>query len=188
MSVPEHPDGLGLLGVTRSQANRKAHDRTHPTGAQQGRTLSVGVTFQPFPAAELKKYDARLDASDAFKKQLGALARQVEPARKSADTPAKPDAVPRWVDLRFAEFLYFEDHKPASVSQANLERFASSAPEWLREMIDPLSPDDARAYLTIVYRLLYPEPNEMPVDHRAPKATAPPSPKAVPNKSGGNAF
>ena len=149
---------------------------------------SVGVTFQPFPAAELKKYDARLDASDAFKKQLGALARQVEPARKSADTPARPDAVPRWVDLRFAEFLYFEDHKPASVSQANLERFASSAPEWLREMIDPLSPDDARAYLTIVYRLLYPEPNEMPVDPRAPKATAPPSPKAVPNKSGGNAF
>ncbi len=34
-------------------------------------------------------------------------------------------------------------------------------------MLDPLSPDDARAYLTILYRLLYPEPGEMPVETKA---------------------
>ena len=149
---------------------------------------SVGVTFLPFPAAEKEKYDARLDANDAFKKQLGPLARRAEPAKKAADAQARADTVPRWVDLRFAEFLYYEEHKPASVSQVNLEQFAASAPEWLREMIDPLSPDDARAYLTIVYRLLYPEPGEMPVDPRAAKAMASPSPKAVPKKPGGNTF
>ncbi len=54
-------------------------------------------------------------------------------------------------------------------------------------MVDPLSPDDARAYLTILYRLLYPEPGEMPVEARPAKAPAeakPSTAKPGSNKSG----
>ena len=50
-------------------------------------------------------------------------------------------------------------------------------------MTDPLSPDDARQYLTILYRLLYPYPGEMPAESSPTKAAtsqpaAPPRPAA----------
>ncbi len=54
-------------------------------------------------------------------------------------------------------------------------------------MLDPLSADDARAYLTIVYRLIYPEPGEMPAEAKTAKPSTSPetsAPKPVPKKSG----
>jgi hypothetical protein len=142
------------------------------------------IPFQPFPGAEEKKYEAQLDNNEAFKKQLGPYARRVE-AKKKAE--AKGEANHRPYELRFAEFLYFEEHKPKAVTQANLERFSASCPNWLHEMLDPLSPDDARAYLTILYRLLYPEPGEMPAEAKPAKSSTTPkpsSPKAGATKSG----
>jgi hypothetical protein len=142
---------------------------------------SVGVAFQPFPAAEEKRLDAKLEADEVFKKQLGPiLARRPEANPKKAEAVAK-GAFLRPNQVRFAEFLYFEEpeHKPKAVSRRNIERFAASCPNWLREMIDPLSPDDARAYLTIVYRLLYPEPGEMPAEARPAKPSAESKPPAA---------
>jgi hypothetical protein len=146
---------------------------------------SVGVAFQPFPSAEEKHYEAFLDTNEAFKKQLGPYARR-DGAKKKADAGGKSEVPPKPYELRFAEFLYFEEHKPKSVSQANLERFSASCPNWLHEMVDPLSPDDARAYLTILYRLLYPEPGEMPAEKPAKAAADSKSstPKPSPKKSG----
>jgi len=143
------------------------------------------VPFQPFPAAEEKHYEAQLDKDDAFKKQLGKFAQRELPKRKADGSP-KVEAPFRPYELRFAEFLYFEDHKPAPVKQANIERFSASCPNWLHEMVDPLSPDDARAYLTILYRLLYPEPTEMPAEKPAKPAadTKSTAPKTTPKNSG----
>jgi hypothetical protein len=45
-------------------------------------------------------------------------------------------------------------------------------------MIDPLSADDARNYLTIVYRLLFPEGSEINDDWKPSRAKAPIAPGA----------
>jgi hypothetical protein len=147
---------------------------------------SVRVPFQPFPNAEEKLYDARLESDETFKKQLGPFSKRVDAFPKKAEALPKGEVPPKRFELRFSEFLYFEDHKPRPVSQANLERFSVSCPGWFHEMLDPLSSDDARAYLTIVYRLLYPEPAEMPADAKTTKGSAsstPSTPKPGGNKS-----
>ena len=74
------------------------------------------------------------------------------------------------------------------MAQRDLERFSAACPPWLHSMTDPLSPDDARQYLTILYRLLYPHPGEMPTDSKPNKAA--PGPPAAPprpaSKKAGN--
>ena len=147
--------------------DRKAQFRA--IAAQQ---KSVGVPPQPFPHAEEARYEAPLNADDNFKKQLGTLANRITPFAKKTEVNPKAEPPHSRFELRFAEFLYFEEHKPRAVPQANLERFSASCPAWFLETLDPLSPDDARAYLTIVYRLIYPD-SEMPVDPKSTKATEP---------------
>lgn len=130
-----------------------------------------GVAFHPFPEAEEKHFIAQLEGRSDYKKE------QIQ-------TKGKPQL--RATELKLAEFLYFEEHKPKTVTQPNLERFSAWCPNWLHEMIDPLSPDDARAYLTILYRLLYPD-DEMPADLKPARPAADsksPTPKAPAKKAG----
>jgi hypothetical protein len=144
-----------------------------------------GVQFVPFPAAEEKHYDALLDADRNFKEQLGSHSKRVDMTPKKAEAAhAKGEVVAKRFELRFTEFLYFEEHKPKAVSQENLERFSTSCPAWLHSMLDSLSAEDARNYLTILYRLLYPEPGEMPVEPKpaAGSAAPTPSPAKTPSK------
>jgi hypothetical protein len=134
-----------------------------------------GVANQPFPEAEEKHYHAQIVGDPTLKRLL-------------PSPPLAKKAAPKPDERRLAEFLYFEEHKPKAVLQANLERFSASCPNWLLEMLDPLSPDDARAYLTIVYRLLYPEPGEIPADVKPAKTATPPKPGAEkPTKKSGPA-
>ena len=96
-------------------------------------------------------------------------------------------AARKWFEHPFAEFLYFEENRPPAVSQKNLERFSADCPPWLHSMTDPLSPDDARQYLTILYRLLYPHPGEMPTETKSTKAaTGPPAAPRPAAKKAGN--
>ena len=144
-----------------------------------------GVQFVPFPAAEEKHYDALLDGDRVFKEQLGQFSKRVDLTPKKAEAAhAKGEPVPKRFELRFTEFRYFEEHRPKAVSQENLERFSTSCPAWLHSMLDSLSAEDARNYLTIVYRLLYPEPGEMPLDAKpasgSPAQTS--SPARTPSK------
>jgi hypothetical protein len=151
-----------------------------------GHQALVGA-FQSFPAAEEKRLEARLDGDETYKKQISPFIRRPEVNAKKAEAAPKWAAFQRLNQLRFAEFLYFEEPKPKAVSRPNLERFSASCPNWLHEMVDPLSPDDARAYLTILYRLLYPEPGEMPAEARPARGSAEPKPstaKPGSNKSG----
>jgi hypothetical protein len=161
-----------LTPMKRAEIEREK-DRVKLLTEVKAQQRSVGVPFQAFPHAEHEKYEAPLETNEDFKKQLGPYGRRHDVLKKKAEALAKAEATPKTYELRFAEFLYFEQHKPKAVRQADLERFSASCPNWLHEMLDPLSPDDARAYLTILYRLLYPEPGEMPVETKAGKASAP---------------
>ena len=154
---------------SKKAGDRDAAGPRPPCSKRSGRTSkSVGVAFQPFPTAEEKHYDALLDADEAFKKQLGPYAKRAEQATKKADGTSKAEGTARAVPSSGSpSSSTSRSTSPRPVSQENLERFSASCPTWLHAMLDPLSPDDARAYLTILYRLLYPEPGEMPAEPEA---------------------
>jgi hypothetical protein len=181
-----------LLPPQKAEIEKK-QERGHILAEIRAQNKSAGVQFQPFSVAEEKHYDAELDANKAFKDQLGLpYTRRVDLApKKSAEAAhAKGEPVPKKFELRFTEFLYFEAHKPKPVSQKNLERFSDSCPAWLHSMLDSLSPDDARNYLTILYRQMYPEPSEMPADAKPATKAAPgatPSPARTNTKKSGPA-
>jgi hypothetical protein len=79
--------------------------------------------------------------------------------------------------VRRLETLYFRQHEPAPVAPQRLGWFEEALPSWLDEMIDPLPPDSARRRLTILYRLVFPLPEEIPAPRpqRPNPAASPPS-------------
>ena len=57
---------------------------------------------------------------------------------------------------------YFIENPPQKVEPSNLFRFLSALPKGISESFTYLPPEEARRRLTILYRLLYPAPGEMP--------------------------
>jgi hypothetical protein len=86
---------------------------------------------------------------------------------KKAD-PAKQEKVRR----RIATSYHFLEKPPAAVDSSHLMRFEAALPSWYRGQFDHLPPEEARRRLTILYRLIYPVPGEMPRLRKA--AGAPP--------------
>jgi hypothetical protein len=70
---------------------------------------------------------------------------------------------------RIAANYHFIEHPPAAVDPNNLMRFASALPSWNREQFDHLAPEEARRRLTVLYRLVFPTPEEMPDIRRLPR-------------------
>jgi hypothetical protein len=157
--------GGRLVAAIRAEANR------------------MKVTYQPFPTEMDRKYEARIEADPTLKGLVGTPAKKPDAAKKAEEAPPKaPDKPARRVEHPYAEFLYFEDpeHRPRPVPPQHFARFVGSCPPWLLAMVEPLTPDDARAYLTALYRLLYPHPSEMPEKAPAPPASGPPRPAPKP--------
>ncbi len=72
-------------------------------------------------------------------------------------------------DARLAEIMrrlainhYFLEHEVAPVSPERLAQFLSAFPSWIQSTFDSYPPDEAQRRLTIVYRLVYPHPAEIP--------------------------
>jgi hypothetical protein len=82
--------------------------------------------------------------------------------------------------LRRLETLYFRRHDPEPVVPQRLGRFEEALPSWLDEMIDPLPPEAARRRLTILYRLVFPHPEEMPEPKPGPPSPTPNPPSSPP--------
>jgi hypothetical protein len=149
----------------KARVEQKSEKGGHLETELRAMAREVGVQNHPFPNAEEKKYDATLDKNNEFKTQLGPYARRTEILRKKEELEkAKLEHPQTHFEIRYTEFLYFEDHKPKPVSQQNLEKFLAWCPNWFHSMLDPLSADDARNYLTIIYRLIFPEPSEITAD------------------------
>ena len=90
---------------------------------------------------------------------------------------------------------YFIENPPEKVELAKLFQFLSDLPKGISESFTYLPPEEARRRLTILYRLVYPAPGEMPPPGNtsnppgAPstKSTGkaePPSPQPAPGPSG----
>lgn len=62
--------------------------------------------------------------------------------------------------MRIAEQLYYVEHPVQKVRADQLFAFEKALPPWLRTMFDALPPDEARQRLTVLYRLVFPFPEE----------------------------
>jgi hypothetical protein len=113
----------------------------------------------------------KLDSSPQLKNGL-----QLPHKKIDAKDPEKHARVRR----RLAENYYFIEHPPEAVAPENLLRFETALPSWFRPSFDPLPPDEARRRLTILYRLVYPHPQEMPAEKAPPPVAAAPAAKPTP--------
>ena len=156
----------------RAEVEKKPLDKIPGELRAQGRTLKV--RNDPFPPEQEKAYDAKLEADDEFKPLVEPMIRRAEQAARKGEVAKKAETTQKRFEHPFAEFLYFEENRPRPVDPANLARFAESWPDWMRAMTDSLAADDARDYLAIVYRLLYPAPKEMPEPPKPTKGQAAP--------------
>ncbi len=93
---------------------------------------------------------ARMEANPQLKSWLAVPFKKAE--------PPKIEKVRR----RMAANYYFIEHPPTSVDPTRLARFEAALPSGVRQSFDPLAPEEARRRLTILYRLVFPAPGEMP--------------------------
>jgi hypothetical protein len=87
-------------------------------------------------------------------------------------------------------FYYLSADKRAAVKHVSAERldqFAATFPWWVQSAFESFPPDEARRRLTIIYRLVFPHPQEIKLVPRETLATPgsraparPPTKKAVP--------
>ena len=107
-------------------------------------------------------------------------------APKKADS-AKQEKARRRMVINY----YFLEHPPTTVDPSNLMRFEAEFPSWYREPFDHLPAEEARRRLTILYRLIFPAPGEMPEIRKAEQRRGPAPPRPVspsaPSESGSDA-
>jgi hypothetical protein len=103
---------------------------------------------------------------------------------KARDFLKKDDHKKLVLKRRLIENYYYVEKPPEPVDGDNLFRFETALPHWIRKVYDHLPPEEARRRLMILYRLVYPAPEEMPLPKKpeAPKGEAgePAAPKAAP--------
>jgi hypothetical protein len=125
-------------------------EKTAP--AERGKKLHelgpyVGVPQEKRPSvAEWDKVRKHINSKENLKKRFDALKAQAK------DNQAR----------RLMEAHYFLDNEPAPVALRKLLQFESALPSWFRDQYSLLPPEAARRRLTILYRLVFPEGQEMP--------------------------
>lgn len=130
----------------------------------------------------------------------GAETRKPESRPESRDRPAPSGRNGRMGFNRralvhgLAGNYHFIEEPPAKVEPSNLFRFLATLPKGIAESYNYLPPEEARRRLTILYRLIYPFPEDMPTTETtsdppgAPAAeptgkAGPPLPKPAPDPS-----
>ena len=97
------------------------------------------------------------------------------------DQIAKKKELSEEMKRHLALNLYFLEHPPKAVSEANLAQFLSQLPNVVRSSFDIFTPDEAKRRLTISYRLVYRD-DEIPAPPKpGAAATGKPQPGVPPS-------
>jgi hypothetical protein len=147
------------------------------------------VSVQRVPQEDDRLYDAKLETDAKLKEVLGLYFRRTTPKKALDLAVAKRKEAVAHFDLPLVELLYYDKHPPKPVKDRDLERFQAACPDWFLATVDPLSSDEARQYLSVVYRLIYPSPKEMPEPVKGktdPAKKTPPAAKPVTKPATGN--
>ena len=131
----------------------------------------------PRPAMTADGEKFAMDRWQMFQEQLNI------PALKKMDDPnnAEFQKKKRRILRQFAENQVLETVEVEKVRSERLTDFAVRMPPWFRAKFDRVSPEAARQQLTLLYRLVFPFPSEIPPLKPAGK---PPANGGVPAKGG----
>jgi hypothetical protein len=163
---PAHHAELEKLGM------RERTKRMNELSRQiKGKVRPLAQLTKPQEDAALKQLDKQAQTKGWLRNQL----------RKS-------DTEKQVVDKRrLANNFHFLANPPKPVQAVNLLRFETAMPSWFRATFDHLPPEEARRRLTVLYRLIYPFPNEIPAGGPSTAVAAPAparEPKAPPSGPG----
>ncbi len=82
---------------------------------------------------------------------------------------------------RLAVNLYLQEHEPTHpVDPIRLARFLEAMPSWIQSTFYPFPGDEAKKRLTLVYRLVFPHPEEFQSPAGGRSTTTPPPTAAAP--------
>jgi hypothetical protein len=159
-------------------SEQRAEIEAMPVPADQQKHLAeLSQHVRLAPPGRIAKADedavlAKMDANPQLKAWLSNLQKKVDPTEKKKGDTTKAEKAKR----RAAANYYFLEKPPAAVEPGHLMRFESAMPPWYRGEFDHLPPEEARRRLTILYRLIFPFPSDMPETRKAtsPQSPAPP--------------
>jgi hypothetical protein len=180
-------------------------DFTAQTPFETAVRIKTWLELSPEKRAEIEQ----LDSPPEQQRRLADVAQFVRLAQPARITKAEEDALvakieanPQWknsplnplkkadsakqekVRRRIAASYHFLEKPPAAVESARLMRFQAALPPWYRGQYDHLPPEEARRRLTILYRLIFPAPGEMPETSKPAQppeaAPTPATPGSVP--------
>lgn len=175
---------LKLSDVQKAKVAKLLEPDRHRRMGQYVREMKIPHQ-RPTPSEIEALYDRALE-SGRFP-----YLKKTEEARKQAKQNSKEAEKQTRIKHRFVDNYYFVEHPPAKVNPDKLLQFDRALPFWIRGGLDPLSPDEARRRLTVLYRLVYPH-GEMPdvVKSAAPATSdrpaspGPSRPPATPKRAG----
>jgi hypothetical protein len=170
---------LELSDAERKDVEKK--DFADRNGRLNELARKKNVKLQPFDLSEneISEIMKKIDTNTPFRMLIG----------NSAKGKGKSEEKSTKARRRIAENYHAITTTPKAVKPEALFRFESAMPSWVRAQFDVLPPADAKRRLTILYRLIYPHPEEMPQSSPkpAPKAAsipadgrAAPAPRASP--------
>lgn len=80
--------------------------------------------------------------------------------------------------------FYLVNNRKDAVTPERLEQFAGSFPSWIQPSFDSFPPDEARRWLSVIYRLVFPAPMEIKPPSGPGASPARPSPGPGSNAPG----
>ena len=116
-------------------------------------------------------------------RQYEDMIRTKRPTLQLNELRKKQEVVRTEIMRRGAINHYFLEFPRTAVTTERLGDFLAAFPSWLRTAFDHYPPDEAQRRLTIVYRLVFPAPEEMPAPRQATAAPAARPAAGQPNKS-----
>lgn len=151
---------------------RKAKDANKRKGLSErlGKKKRLGLEFQ-------HEDDEFKADEEAVRAEIGKVEGVIKAggARPKVELGNRKELIPKLAELRV-----LRAHETQEVSPANLDRFEAALPPWAREGLDGLPPEAAKRRLKVLYRLVFPEGQEIPAPKPkvAPKAPSRPAPPA----------
>ena len=174
-----------------SPADRKAIDgleagKRKEELARRGRSLDIPRELRPHDFDEahwIEEAEARIrDIRATSPGPRDWISKIEEKFEQGGPNAAEPPPRVRHFMRRLAVNLYVEEHKlERPVDPGRLEQFYGAMPPWIQSAFSPYPGDEARRRLSLIYRLIYPYPEEFrPSGPARPAPANPARPQAAP--------
>ncbi len=149
-------------------------------------SMEAKVRKNPILARRLIQLEKEAAIKGTEKADMPLNKRGLTPRLKDLASTVKDNSTKNLINL-LDEQEVLRDLEGSKVDPAKLEMFEDALPGWARESFDDLPPDAARKRLKVLYRLVFPEGEEMQPIKAAPPATRP-VPNTQPKGDSGSPF